>query len=45
MIKNIFKSFLTLLVVSSAFLVGFYLGEEKVKSKIPEFQEDLESKS
>lgn len=45
MMKNIFKSFLALLVASSAFLIGFYIGEEKTKSKIPNFQEDLEAKS
>lgn len=45
MLKNIFKSFLALLVASSAFLIGFYLGEEKIKSKIPDFQEDIEEKT
>lgn len=44
MMKNIFKSFFALFLASSAFLIGFYLGKEKVKSKIPNFQEDLEAK-
>lgn len=44
MMKNIFKSFFTLLVASSAFLIGFYLGKEKIKSKISNFQEDLDVK-
>jgi hypothetical protein len=28
------------LTVSSAFIIGFYLGQEKIISKIPKFQED-----
>jgi len=43
--KNIFKSFFTLLLASSAFFIGFYLGKEKIISKIPEFQEDFEEKA
>jgi len=42
--KNIFKSFFTLMLASSAFLIGFYLGKEKIISKIPDFQEDFEDK-
>ncbi|HZX10800.1 MAG TPA: hypothetical protein VFG01_07615 [Acidobacteriota bacterium] len=42
--KNIFKSFFTLMLASSAFLIGFYLGKEKIISKIPDFQEDFEEK-
>ena len=42
--RNIFKSFFTLLLASSAFFIGFYLGKEKIMSKIPDFQEDLEDK-
>lgn len=38
--KDIFKSFLALLVFASAFFIGCYIGEEKVKSKISEFQKD-----
>ncbi|MFP4081333.1 MAG: hypothetical protein ACLFVG_01100 [Candidatus Aminicenantes bacterium] len=42
--KDIWRSLLAILVASSAFLLGFYLGGEKIKSKIPDFQEDLEEK-
>ena len=42
--KNILKSLLAIFVASSAFLIGFYLGGEKIKSKIPDFQEELEEK-
>jgi hypothetical protein len=40
--KDFFKILFTILVFSSAFIVGLYLGEEKVKSKVPNFQEDKE---
>ena len=43
--KNILKSLLAILVASSAFLIGFYLGEEKIKSRISDFQEDSEDKA
>jgi len=43
--KTIIKSLLTLFLASSAFLIGFYLGQEKIVSKIPDFQEELEEKS
>lgn len=43
--KNILKSFFALLVASSAFFIGFFLGKEKIKSKIPDFQEDKESQT
>jgi hypothetical protein len=36
--KNVMKSLFTLFVVSSAFLIGFYMGQEKIVSKIPDFQ-------
>lgn len=42
--KDIIKTILTLFVASSAFLIGFYLGQEKIVSKIPDFQEDAEEK-
>jgi len=42
--KNVFKSFVVILLTSSAFLIGFCLGKEKVVSKIPKFQEELEGK-
>lgn len=40
--RDIFKAFMALLIVASGFFIGFYFGEEKVKSKITEFQKDLE---
>ncbi len=40
--KDLFKVFFTILIFSSAFLVGLYLGEEKLKSKVPNFQDDIE---
>jgi len=43
--KNVFKSLFTLLLASSAFFIGFYLGKEKIISKIPDFQEDSEKKA
>ncbi|OQX51624.1 MAG: hypothetical protein B5M54_10780 [Candidatus Aminicenantes bacterium 4484_214] len=42
--KDLWKSLFTLLAFSSAFVIGFYLGKEKVLKKIPEFQEELETK-
>lgn len=42
--KDFFKSLLIVLVAASAFLIGLYLGGEKEKSKISDFQEDLEEK-
>jgi hypothetical protein len=40
--KDIFKAFVALLIVASGFFIGFYFGEEKVKSKISDFQKDSE---
>ncbi len=42
MFKDICKSFFLLLVTTSAFYLGLYLGREKVLSRIPDFQEDQE---
>lgn len=36
---------MTLVLASSAFVIGFYLGQEKVVSKIPDFQEEVEEKT
>lgn len=36
------KSFFALVLASSSFLIGFYMGQEKVKSQYPEFQEESE---
>jgi hypothetical protein len=38
--KDFLRTFLTALVVTSAFVVGFQLGRDKERRKIPEFQED-----
>jgi hypothetical protein len=38
--KDFFKRLLTVLAVSSAFIIGFNLGRDKERKKIPEFQED-----
>jgi hypothetical protein len=38
--KALFKSFLTVLAVSTAFVLGFNFGKSKEKAKIPEFQKD-----
>lgn len=40
--KNLFKALLTIAVFSSAFCIGFYLGQEKIASRIPKFQEEHE---
>jgi len=40
--KNICKSLMALLVTSSAFVIGFYMGKEKIIAKIPQFQADSE---
>jgi hypothetical protein len=40
--NNVLKSIITFFVASSAFFLGFYLGQEKIVSKIPDFQEDPE---
>ena len=42
--KDLFKSLFAILITSSAFLFGLYLGSEKVKSKYPDFQEETEEK-
>jgi uncharacterized membrane protein len=40
--KDIFKSLFVLILASSAFYLGFYMGKEKIASQIPEFQGDSE---
>lgn len=42
--KDFFKSLFTVFVVTSAFCVGYFLGEEKVRAEIPNFQEEKEKK-
>lgn len=43
--KDFFKVIIFLIAASSAFLIGFYLGGEGIKSKIPKFQKDSEEES
>ena len=40
MMKSFFKSLLALLSLASAFFLGFHLGKEKEKAKIPKFQDE-----
>ena len=40
--SKVLKSIFTILVTSSAFVLGLYLGKEKIRSKIPDFQEEPE---
>ncbi len=42
--RDIFKSLFVLLLASSAFYLGFYMGKENVMSQIPDFQEESEEK-
>jgi len=39
--KDFFKVLFTIIIFSSAFFVGLYLGEEKVKAKVSDFQDDV----
>jgi len=41
--KGFFKFLLTLLTLGSVFFLGFNLGKEKERAKIPKFQEEPES--
>jgi len=38
--KDFFKTLLMIITISSAFFLGFHLGKEKERAKIPEFQRD-----
>ncbi len=40
--RDIFKSLFILILASSAFYMGFYLGKEKVMSQISDFQDESE---
>ncbi len=42
--KDLLKSLFIIAATSAAFLLGLYIGEEKMKAKIEDFQEDLEEK-
>ncbi len=38
--KEFLKSLLAVALITTAFMVGFQLGKEQEKQKIPKFQED-----
>ncbi len=38
--KKLFKFLLLFLGIFSTFLLGFHFGKEKIKSRIPKFQDD-----
>ena len=38
--KSFCKSLFTLALASTAFFIGFYLGQEKIVSRFPNFQDD-----
>jgi hypothetical protein len=40
--RDIFKSLFVIILASSAFSLGFYMGKEKVMAQIPDFQEESE---
>jgi hypothetical protein len=42
--KDLFKTLLLFISASAAFVIGFYMGGEKVKTRIPDFQEETEEK-
>ena len=42
--KDLLKSLFIIIATSAAFLLGLYVGEEKMKAKIDDFQEDVEEK-
>ena len=41
--REIFKSLFVLILASSAFYLGFYMGKENVMSQIPDFQAEAET--
>lgn len=40
--KSFVRSIITLLALGSGFILGFYIGMEKEKAKIPKFQEEAD---
>jgi hypothetical protein len=42
--RDIFKSLFVLILASSAFCLGYFMGKENVMSQIPDFQEESEEK-
>jgi hypothetical protein len=43
--KSLCKSLVTLALFSTAFYLGFYLGQEKIVSRFPDFQDDQDEKA
>ena len=43
--REIFKSLFVLILASSAFSLGFYMGKENVMSQISDFQDEPEEKT
>jgi hypothetical protein len=41
--RDIFKSLFVLILASSAFYLGFFMGKENVMSQIPNFQDEAEA--
>ncbi len=40
--KTFFRALLTVAIITGAFFLGFNFGKNRVKAKIPKFQEDIE---
>lgn len=43
--KSLCKSLITLALACTAFFIGFYLGQEKIVSRFPNFQDDRDEKA
>ncbi|MCX7973062.1 MAG: hypothetical protein N3B16_00985 [Candidatus Aminicenantes bacterium] len=41
--KTFWRTLLTVIIIIGAFFLGINLGKNRVKSKIPKFQEDIDS--
>lgn len=41
--KTFFRSLLTVAVIIAAFILGVNFGKNRLKAKIPKFQEDIDS--
>ncbi len=43
--KSLCKSIFALVLASTAFFIGFYLGQEKIVARFPDFQDDKDEKA
>jgi len=43
--KSLCKSLFALALASTAFFIGFYLGQEKIVARFPNFQDDMDEKA